>query len=383
MIPYGHQHIDQTDIDAVVAVLHSDFLTQGPAVPAFENAVAGYAGAAHAVAVNSATSALHIACLALALGPSDRLWTVPITFLASANCARYCGAEVDFVDIDPRTRNMCVVALEEKLEAASRKNRLPKVLVPVHFGGEPCDMERIGALARRFGVKVVEDASHAVGARYRGTHIGDCRHSDIVVFSFHPVKIVTTAEGGMALTQDAELARLMRLARSHGMERDPVRFMQPPEGEWVYEMQSLGWNYRLTDLQAALGLTQLDRVDAFVRRRRELADRYDRLLRGLPLLLPTRTDGNDSAWHLYVVELDKARPTRSEVYSRMREGGIGVAVHYIPVHLQPYYRAIGFKPGDFPRSEAYYAGAISLPMFFALTDVQQGKVVQILTDSLQ
>lgn len=383
MIPYGRQHIDQADVDSVVAVLRSDYLTQGPTVPAFEDAVASHVGAAHAVAVNSATSALHIACLALGLGPGEWLWTVPITFLASANCARYCGAEVDFVDIDPMTRNISVPALEEKLEAAARKNRLPKLLVPVHFGGEPCDMERIGALARHYGVKVVEDASHAVGARYRGTRIGDCRHSDIVVFSFHPVKIVTTAEGGMALTQDAELARRMRLARSHGMERDPTRFKESARGDWVYEMQTLGYNYRLTDLQAALGVAQMARVDAFICRRLELADRYDSLLASMPLTLPSRGAGHRSAWHLYVVELRKENPTRAEVFNRMREAGIGVAVHYIPVHLQPYYRALGFNPGDFPYAENYYARCLTLPLHPALEQDQQDRVVAALLESLK
>lgn len=382
MIPYGRQHIDQADIDAVVAVLRSDFLTQGPAVPAFETAVAQYAGAAHAVAVNSATSALHIACMALDLGPGDLLWTVPNTFLASANCALYCGADVDFVDIDPRTRNMCAKALGTKLAHAAERGRLPKVVVPVHFAGEPCDMAAIGAAARRHGVKVLEDASHAVGARFRDTRIGDAQHSDIVVFSFHPVKIVTTAEGGMALTQDAELARRMRLARSHGMERDPQRFQAPPEGDWVYEMQSLGYNYRLTDLQAALGLAQMARVDAFVERRTAIADRYDRLLAALPLKLPARSAEQSSAWHLYAIELQRAAPARAAVFARLRAAGIGVAVHYIPVHLQPMYRARGFAPGDFPHAEAYYARCLSLPMYPDLDDALQDQVVRAVEEAL-
>jgi UDP-4-amino-4,6-dideoxy-N-acetyl-beta-L-altrosamine transaminase len=382
MIPYGRQHIDQTDIDAVVGVLRSDFLTQGPAVPAFEAAVAQYAGAARAVAVNSATSALHIACMALDLGPGDVLWTVPNTFLASANCALYCGADVDFVDIDPRTRNMSAEALSSKLARAADRGRLPKVVVPVHFAGEPCDMEAIGAAARRHGVKVIEDASHAVGARYRDTRIGDARYSDIVVFSFHPVKIVTTAEGGMALTQDAELARRMRLARSHGMEREPARFAAPPEGDWVYEMQTLGYNYRLTDLQAALGLAQMARVNAFVERRKAIADRYDRLLAELPLKRPARTANQSSAWHLYVVEMAHAEPSRAAVFARLRGAGIGVAVHYIPVHLQPLYRARGFSPGNFPHAEAYYARCLSLPMYPDLSDSQQDRVVQVLAEAL-
>lgn len=382
MIPYGRQSIDQADIEAVVGVLRSDFLTQGPAVPAFEAAVAQYAGAVHAVAVNSATSALHIACMALDLGPGDVLWTVPNTFLASANCALYCGADVDFVDIDPRTRNMSTETLAAKLNSAAESGRLPKVVVPVHFAGEPCDMEAIGAAARRHGVKVIEDASHAVGARYRNTRIGDARYSDIVVFSFHPVKIVTTAEGGMALTQDAELARRMRLARSHGMERESARFVAPPEGDWVYEMQSLGYNYRLTDLQAALGLAQMARVDAFVERRKAIADRYDRLLAELPLKRPARTANQSSAWHLYVVEMAHAKPTRAAMFARLRAAGIGVAVHYIPVHLQPLYLARGFAPGDFPCAEAYYARCLSLPMYPDLGDSQQDQVVHALKEAL-
>lgn len=382
MIPYGRQHIEQVDIDAVVGVLRSDFLTQGPTVPAFEAAVAQYAGAAHTVAVSSATSALHIACMALDLGPGDLLWTVPNTFLASANCALYCGADVDFVDIDPLTRNMSADALAAKLTRAAERGRMPKIVVPVHFSGEPCDMAAIGTVARRYGVKVIEDASHAVGARYRDSRIGDARHSDIVVFSFHPVKIVTTAEGGMALTQDAELARRMRLARSHGMEREPARFVGAPEGDWIYEMQSLGYNYRLTDLQAALGLAQMTRVDSFVARRAAIAERYDRLMAALPLKRPARSADQSSAWHLYVIELEGASPTRATVFARLRSAGIGVAVHYIPVHLQPLYRARGFAPGDFPHAETYYARCLSLPMYPDLTDALQDQVVRAVEEAL-
>jgi UDP-4-amino-4,6-dideoxy-N-acetyl-beta-L-altrosamine transaminase len=382
MIPYGRQDIAQEDIDAVEAVLRSDFLTQGPMVPAFEKAVAEYVGAHHAVAVNSATSALHIACLALGLGPGDLLWTVPITFIASANCARYCGAEVDFVDIDPATRNMSVPRLDEKLQAAAKTGRLPKIVVPVHFTGRPCEMAEIHALCRRYGCFVVEDASHAVGALYGEHRIGGCVHSDITVFSFHPVKIVTSAEGGMAITNDADLARRMQLFRSHGMERDPARFTEPPEGAWIYEMQALGYNYRLSDLHAALGLSQMRRIDAFIAARTALAARYDDLLADLPVVRPSPLVGMTSAWHLYVIELDAPDKSRGDVFATLRARGIGVAVHYIPVHIQPYYRALGFAPGDFPASERYYARALSLPMFPALDLDRLSEVIRGVRNAL-
>lgn len=375
MIPYGRQHIAQDDVDAVEAVLRSDFLTQGPAVPAFEKAVAEHVGANYGVAVNSATSALHVACLALGLGPGDVLWTVPITFLASANCARYCGADVDFVDIDPVTRNMSVQSLADKLRSAAETGRLPKIVVPVHFTGLPCDMEAIRALCLRYGCFVVEDASHAVGARLGDSTIGDCAHSDITVFSFHPVKIVTSAEGGMAMTNDGELARRMQLLRSHGMERDRSRFFEAPEGDWIYEMQSLGFNYRLTDMQAALGLSQMRRIETFIEARVALAARYNELLADLPVIRPAPQRDKKSSWHLYVIEIDTPRRTRAEVFAAMRAFGVGVAVHYIPVHLQPYYRALGFKSGDFPVSERYYRRALSLPMFPALSERELNDVV--------
>jgi UDP-4-amino-4,6-dideoxy-N-acetyl-beta-L-altrosamine transaminase len=382
MIPYGRHHIDQADIDAVVGVLRSDFLTQGPAVPAFEDAVARQVGAAHAVAVNSATSALHIACVALGLGPGDRLWTVPITFLASANCARYCGAEVDFVDIDPVTRNISVPALAQKLEAAEREDLLPKIVVPVHFTGRPCDMKPIFELSRRYGFFIVDDASHAVGSTNRGTPVGGGGESHITVFSFHPVKIVTSAEGGVAVTNDPELARRMRLVRSHGIERDPSRMCATPEGEWVYEMQSLGFNYRLTDLHAALGLSQLSQLEIFIARREALAAHYDALLTSMPVIRPAPLVGMRSAWHLYVIELNTPVVSRATVFSRMRNAGVGVAVHYIPIHLQPYYRALGFCPGDFEHAERYYERALTLPLFPDLTEAQQAHVVDALTDAL-
>ena len=382
MIPYGRQDISDADVQAVVDVLRSDFLTQGPAVPRFEQAIAGHVGASHAVAVNSATSALHIACLALGLRQGDLLWTVPNTFIASANCARYCGAEVDFVDIDARSRNMSVSALADKLRGAAAIGKLPKIVVPVHFSGLPCDMAEIRELSRQYGFYVIEDASHAVGAKYRDSSIGDCRFSDITVLSFHPVKIITSAEGGMALTNDAAWAHRLELFRSHGMERDPARFTDAPEGPWVYEMQCLGLNYRLTDVHAALGLSQATRLEVMVARRIALAARYDALLAGMPVVRPAQFPDRRSAWHLYAVELAAATPPRAQVFSAMRGAGIGVAVHYIPVHLQPYYRALGFKPGDFPVAEAYYARTITLPLYPGLSEAQQDAVVAALGNAL-
>ena len=384
MIPYGRQEVTQADIDAVDAVLRSDFLTQGPAVARFERALAGYCGAAHGVAVANATAALHIACLALDLGPGDWLWTSPNTFLASANCALYCGARVDFVDIDPRTYNMDPAALAARLEQAARDARLPKVVVPVHFAGQSCDMAAIGALGKRYGFRIVEDASHAVGGRYRGVPVGSCAFSDITVFSFHPVKIVTTGEGGAALTNDAALAQRLERLRSHGMTRDAALMDAAPDGPWYYQQVELGYNYRITDIQAALGCSQLARIDDYVQRRHRLAARYDALLADLPLIVPARADDAHSALHLYPVQVDatRCRHGRREVFDALRQAGIGVNVHYIPVHTQPYYRRMGFRPGDFPRAEAYYAQAISLPMFATLSDAQQDEVVAALRRAL-
>jgi UDP-4-amino-4,6-dideoxy-N-acetyl-beta-L-altrosamine transaminase len=377
MIPYGRQDITQADIDAVVEVLRSDFLTQGPMVPRFEAAVAGHVGAAHAVAVNSATSALHLACLALELGPGDWLWTSPITFVASANCGLYCGARVDFVDIDPDTYNLCPEALEHKLQQAEKEGRLPKIVVPVHLCGQPCDMAAIHALGQRYGFRIIEDASHAIGGMYRGEFIGGGRHSDITVFSFHPVKIITTAEGGMALTNDAELAAKMARLRSHGITREPHEMTHKPDGPWYYQQVDLGFNYRMTDLQAALGISQMTRLDCYVARRHELAARYDELLADLPVTLPWQHPDGYSGLHLYVVRLqrDKIRRTHREVFDSLRAQGIGANLHYIPVHIQPYYQQMGFKSGDFPEAERYYAEAISLPMFQAMTEAQQDQVV--------
>ena len=377
MIPYGRQSIDQNDIDAVAAVLRSDFLTQGPAVPAFEDAIAEYCGAPHALAFNSATSALHGACFAVGLQPGDRLWTAPNTFVASANAARYCGAEVDFVDIDYDTGNLSVAALEKKLAGAAGK--LPKALMVVHYSGYSCDMKAIREITGRHGIRVIEDASHAIGGSYDGRRIGDCRHSDIAVFSFHPVKIVTTGEGGIATTRDAGLARRMALLRSHGVTRDPAEMSGPSEGGWYYQQIELGYNYRMTDIHAALGRSQLRRIDALVARRRALVRRYRERLRGLPLDLPVERADESSAWHLFVVRLAGAHAgRRREVYDALRALGVGVNVHYIPVHLQPYYRKLGFRDGDFPEAERHYARALTLPLFPDLADGAQDSVASAL-----
>lgn len=383
MIPYGRHDITQADIDLVVNVLQSDFLTQGPQVPAFEQKLATYCGASHAVAVNSATSALHIACLALGLGEGDYLWTTPVTFVASANCALYCGAKVDFVDIDRHDWNLSIHALEQKLIIAEREGRLPKIVVPVHLCGRPCDMQAIHALSKRYSFKIIEDASHAIGARYDNKPIGNCRYSDITIFSFHPVKIITTAEGGAALTNQATLAEKMALLRSHGITRERARMSKAPDGPWYYEQTSLGFNYRLTELQAALGISQMDRLDEYVVRRHEIAARYDKLLIELPVQTPAH-DSHYSSLHLYVVRLrlDQIHKTHREVFDTLRQHGIGVNLHYIPVHTQPYYQRMGFRYGDFPEAECYYSEAISLPMFPALTDAEQDQVVSVLRDVL-
>jgi UDP-4-amino-4,6-dideoxy-N-acetyl-beta-L-altrosamine transaminase len=385
MIPYGRQDISQVDIDAVVAVLKSEFLTQGPQVPLFEQTVAKHVGAKHALAVNSATSALHIACLALGLGPGDWLWTTPVTFVASANCGLYCGAQVDFVDIDPRTYNLCPQALEAKLALAEKSSRLPKVLVAVHFCGQPCDMSAIHALSQKYGFKIIEDASHAIGGKYKGEFIGNGRYSDITVFSFHPVKIITTAEGGMALTNSDALAEKMALLRGHGITRDAAQMTHAPDGPWYYQQIDLGYNYRMTELQAALGVSQLQRLDSFVARRHELARRYDMLLADLPLTTPWQHPECYSGLHLYVIrlQLDKIGKTHRQVFEALRARGIGVNLHYIPVHTQPHYERMGFKAGDYPQAEQYYAEAISLPMYQTLSYEQQDQVVKVLQAELQ
>jgi UDP-4-amino-4,6-dideoxy-N-acetyl-beta-L-altrosamine transaminase len=379
MIPYGHQNINQDDIDAVEKVLRSDFLTQGPAVPAFENLIENYCGVKHAIAVNSATSALHIACLALGVGPGDYVWTSPITFVASANCALYCGATIDFVDIDPLTYNLSVERLAEKLSHAERSGKLPKVVIPVHLSGQSCDMEGIFELSQQYGFRVIEDASHAIGGRFQNQPIGNCRYSDITVFSFHPVKIITTGEGGMAVTNNSALAKKMRLLRSHGITRDEGDMENVPGGPWYYEQIQLGFNYRMTDIQAALGVSQMARVDVFVAQRHQIAADYDRLLADLPVQTPAR-DQDYSALHLYVIrlKLELISRTHHDVFVALREQGIGVNLHYIPVHTQPYYCKMGFAPGDFPEAERYYREAISLPIFPGLSDPDLNKVVSAL-----
>ena len=384
MIPYGRQDITQADIDAVVAVLHSTNLTQGPAVPRFEQAVISHCKVTHALAVNSATSALHIACLALGLGPGDWLWTTPNTFVASANCGLYCGAQVDFVDIDPRTYNLCAKALEQKLIAAEKAGRLPKIVVPVHLCGQPCDMQAIHALAQRFGFKIIEDASHAIGGKYLGEPIGNCRFSDITVFSFHPVKIITTAEGGMALTNDDQLAEHLGLLRSHGITRDPALMTKGMDGPWYYQQVALGYNYRMTDLQGALGASQMNRLEQYVARRHELARRYEELLKNLPVTTPWQHPDGYSGLHLYVIrlQLDKINKTHLQVFESLRAKNISVSLHYIPVHTQPYYQKMGFKVGQFPEAERYYAEAISIPMYPILSEAQQDYVVSSLCEAL-
>ncbi len=375
-IPYGKQFIDDDDIAAVVATLKSDFITQGPAVTRFEQAMAAYTGAKHALAVSNATAALHIGALALDLGPGDRLWTSPNTFVASANCGLYCGATVDFVDIDPRTYNMSVTALQAKLEAAAKNGTLPKIIVPVDFAGQSCEMAAIRALAAQYGCKVMEDASHAVGGEYRGQNIGSCSHADLTIFSFHPVKIMTTGEGGMILTNDDDLYQKLLRLRSHGITRDPRFTQNTPDGPWSYEQMDLGFNYRLTDLQAALGASQLKKLTQFLHRRRALAARYDEKLNSLPLTRPWQHPDSLSAWHLYAIQVPPEQ--RLAIYERLKAAGIHAQIHYIPVHIQPYYRGLGFKPGDFPLAESYYASALSLPMYFSLTDAEQERVIEVL-----
>lgn len=371
-IPYGRQNITQADIDAVVNVLRSDFLTQGPQVPLFEQYVLDVVGAKYALAMNSATSALHVACLALGVGKGDVVWTSPITFVASSNCALYCGADIDFVDIDAKTYNLSPEQLEQKLIQAKKENRLPKVVIPVHLCGQSCDMQRIHQLSQEYGFKIIEDASHAIGGKYQDKYIGSCQYSDITIFSFHPVKIVTTAEGGMAVTNNAELAQKMDLLRSHGITRNEQLMTKESEGAWYYQQIDLGFNYRMTELQAALGVSQMQRLEQFVAKRHEIAQQYNELLVDLPVILPYQLESTYSGLHLYVIrlKLDELKKTRKEIFTELREKGLGVNIHYIPVYTQPYYKQLGFKQGDFPEAELYYATAISLPMYPDLTQEQ-------------
>ena len=380
MIPYGNHDISQEDIDAVISVLKSNLLTQGDLVPRFESAVASYCGAKYAVAVNSATSALHIACLALGLGPGDWLWTSPITFVASANCGRYCGAHVDFVDIDPQTYNMSVNQLSAKLESAEKAGKLPKVVVPVHLCGQSCDMAAIYELSQQYGFKIIEDASHAIGGRYQNKSIGNCRYSDITVFSFHPVKIITTAEGGMALTNKAELAQKMIRLRSHGITRNAEEMTNLPDGPWYYQQIELGYNYRLTELQAALGISQMTRLGEFVSKRHNLAKRYEYMLNGLPLVTPWQHPECYSALHLYVIrlQLNKINKTHKQVFGELLENGIGVNLHYIPVNTQPYYLRQGVEANSLFEASRYYSEAISLPMYPGLSEADQDHVINTL-----
>lgn len=391
MIPYGRQSISQSDIDLVVEVLRSDFLTQGPWVARFEEVVADRCGASYAVAVNSATSALHIACLALGLGEGDWLWTSPTTFVASANCGLYCGARVDFVDIDPRTYNMCPLALEQKLVKAKKAGILPKVVVPVHLCGQPCDMAKIRALSHQYGFKVIEDASHAIGAKYSATGqssdfepVGNCHYSDITVFSFHPVKIITTAEGGMALTKDPHLANCLQRLRSHGITSDETEMQSRPANEiWNYQQIGLGYNYRMTDIQAALGVSQMGRLEDFVAKRHSIADRYDAELAGLPIQLPWQSPCSYSSYHLYPIRVKPSVSglSQRQLYDALQAAEINVNLHYIPVYRQPYYEAMGFKAGYCSEAEAYFKQALSIPMYPTLTEAEQSQVIQVLTEA--
>jgi UDP-4-amino-4,6-dideoxy-N-acetyl-beta-L-altrosamine transaminase len=384
VIPYGKQDINQSDINSVVNVLQSDFLTQGPQVPLFEKKVSDYCDVEYGVAVNSATSALHIACLALGLGRGDYLWTSSNTFVASANCGLYCSAKVDFVDIDPKTYNLSTKELEKKLIQAKQDNKLPKIVIPVHFAGQSCDMQRIHSLGREYGFKIIEDASHAIGGKYLGQPIGGCQYSDITVFSFHPVKIITTAEGGLATTNDKELLTRMQLFRSHGVTRDPELMTKETDGGWYYQQVDLGFNYRMNELQAALGVSQMQRLDDFVSKRHILKKRYDLLLNSLSIIRPFQDEDSYSALHLYPIQIDlnKVSKSREQIFDELRETGVSVNVHYIPIHAQPYYRKLGFKDGEFPNSESYYEAALSLPLYSGMSFQEQDKVVESVIKAL-
>jgi UDP-4-amino-4,6-dideoxy-N-acetyl-beta-L-altrosamine transaminase len=377
VIPYGRQDIHQSDIDAVVEVLKSDFLTQGPAVPLFEKKLTNLTHASYAVAVNSATSALHIACIALGVKPGDNVWTTPISFVASANCALYCGASIDFVDIDISTYCLSVEKLEVKLQESAKNGRLPKVLIPVHMAGISCDMKRIHELSQKYRFKIIEDASHAIGGHYKGRPVGCCKYSDITVFSFHPVKIVTTGEGGAVLTNDSKLAKKMSLLRSHGITKDSDDMTCASDGSWYYQQIMLGFNYRMTDIQATLGVEQLKRLSGYVSKRNDIAAVYSQSLYELSIQLPVELPDVISAYHLYIILLPvgTSNEVRSTFFDKIREMGIGVNVHYIPIHTQPYYQSLGFKKGDFPVAEDFYNRAITLPLFPLLKDVEIERVI--------
>jgi UDP-4-amino-4,6-dideoxy-N-acetyl-beta-L-altrosamine transaminase len=383
MIPYGRQEITREDVNAVVEVLKSDYLTQGPVVPIFEQSVCDYTGGKFGVATNSATSALHIACLALGLGEDDYLWTVPITFVSSANCGLYCGAKIDFVDIDPETYNISIHALENKLIEAEMRDQLPKIVIPVHFAGQSCDMGVIYKLSQKYGFKIIEDASHAIGGKYKGKPVGDCQYSNIVIFSFHPVKIITTGEGGIAVTNSQQLAEKMSLLRSHGITRDKDLINKEPDGPWYYQQIDLGFNYRMTDIHAALGISQMKRLDQYVTKRHEVAERYNNALEGQ--LISNQRSHTDvfSSCHLYVIRLNKSAPISHKIlFEQLRDRGVGVNLHYIPVHMQPYYQKIGFNVGDYPNAEQYYQEAISLPIFPALSEADQNYVISSIQESI-
>ena len=384
MIPYGKQNINQDDIDSVVDILKSNYLTQGPKVPLFEKKISEYCNSKFAVAVNSATSALHIACLALGLKKGDKLWTSPNSFVASANCGLYCGAKIDFVDINPLTYNLCPIELEKKLIKAKKQSKLPKILIPVHFAGQSCDMKKIYSLSKDYGFKIIEDASHAIGGRYLKKPIGGCQFSNITIFSFHPVKIITTAEGGIATTNDKKLLNQMQLFRTHGITKNPKYMTKNSEGNWYYQQINLGFNYRMNELQAALGISQMNRLDEFVKNKHILKERYDRFLSVLPIIKPYYSSNIYSALHLYPIQIDrnKSNFSRKKLFNELRKKGIGVNIHYIPIHTQPYFLNMGFKRGDYPIAELYYQNSISLPLFSQMSFNEQDKVINTLTNIL-
>lgn len=379
MIPYGKHHITDDDIDEVVKVLKSDFITQGPKIPEFEEMIKKYTGAKYAIAVNSATSALHIACKALALGKGDILWTSPITFVASANCALYCNAQIDFVDINPETYNLCPIALEKKLVQAKKDNKLPKIVIPVHLAGQSCDMNRIYELSQEYSFKIIEDASHAIGGKYKNEPIGQSRYSDITIFSFHPVKIITSAEGGMAITNNFELAEKMELLRTHGITRNNSLMKRIPDGPWYYEQIDLGFNYRMSDIHAALGISQMKRIDEYIEKRHNIVEKYNTSFQGLPIKTPFQTQDTFSSFHLYIIRIENILENTSKLkkfHMHLINKKIGVNLHYIPLHIQPYYREMGFKMGDFPQAEKYYREAVSLPIYPNLTEENQNIVIE-------
>jgi UDP-4-amino-4,6-dideoxy-N-acetyl-beta-L-altrosamine transaminase len=380
MIPYGKHLVNEDDVDAVVEVLRNQFLTQGTVVPKFEQALCEYTGANHCVAVNSATSGLHVACLAAGVAAGDSVWTVPNSFVASANCALYCGATIDFVDIDPLTRNIDISALETKLQHAATQNRLPKALIVVHFSGLSCEMQTIQKLTHLYSIVLIEDAAHGLGGSYQQSKIGSCVYSDMSVLSFHPVKSITSAEGGAVLTNQSQLYQKLQLFAKHGVTKDPSQYQGESHGPWYYQQLELGYNYRLSDLHAALGLSQLSKLDVFIQKRSKLAKVYDNALADLPLKLPVEEPQFKSAWHLYMVEL--IQHDRQHIYQQLHDKGVGVNVHYIPIHLQPYYQQLGFKQGDFPVSEHFYQNALTLPLFPSLTDIEQAKVIAVLHEVL-